>query len=170
MSVPQSGVFEVFSINFACSFPQTARGNKYLLVCVEHLTGLPIVAAIKRATVEIVVEFLKENIIIPFGPPGLLVNDNATCFTAGVVQSLMLTLDTRWKTVLAYAPMSTGLAERMTATIKRSVARVVADSDLKWDAAVSRVVFGYCRRSNRKGLSPFELLYGVKPKMIPTDS
>lgn len=43
--VPQSRLLDVFSIDFAGPFQQTIRMHWFLLVCVEHLTGWPIVRA-----------------------------------------------------------------------------------------------------------------------------
>lgn len=157
-------VVRSFSINFAVPFPQTAKGNKYLLVCVEHLTGRPIFVTTKRATAKTVVNFLKKKTILSFGPLGLLVSDDATCFTAGAME----TISTRWKTMLAYVSLSNERTERIVGTTKQSVAQVFASSGLKWDAAVGRVVFDYCLQSNCKRFSPFEHPFGMKPKLIPT--
>lgn len=82
MSVPQCSLFEVFSIDFEGSFPESSAGHRYLLICVEQLTGWPILAATQRATAQTVVKFLTEKIIPPFGAPGAVVSDNATSFTA----------------------------------------------------------------------------------------
>lgn len=82
MFIPQSSLFDVYSIDFAGPFPETECGNRFLLVCVEHLTGWPIVLATKHSTAETVVNFLNKKIIPPFGPPGVVVSDNAACFKA----------------------------------------------------------------------------------------
>lgn len=83
--------------------------------------------ATKRATAEIVLKFMCEKIIPVFGAPRTIISDNATCFTAKVLQDFMSKQGIRWHTVLAYAPMSNGKAERMVGTIKRSIGRIVAE-------------------------------------------
>lgn len=105
-----------------------AKGNKYLFVRVENLTACHIVVVTERATAKTVVDFLKEKIILRFGPLELLVSDNATCFVACAVQNFIQTIDIRWNTVLDYAPMFNGWAERIVGTINQSVANFVASS------------------------------------------
>lgn len=63
MSILQRGLFEVFSIDFAGPFsPMSTDGNRFPLIFVEHLTGCPIVAAIKNETAEVVAGFLNDRV------------------------------------------------------------------------------------------------------------
>lgn len=167
MKIPRSSLFEVFSIDFAGPLPKSTSGNRFLLICVEHLTGWPIVKATATATAETVRGFIESLILIPFGAPGQIVSDNAACFRAKVLQDFMCEIGAKWHTVLAYAPMSNGKAERMVGTIKSGIGRLVQDNGKEWDEVVDKVVFGYCRRPMRDGMSPFELLYGVAPRLLP---
>lgn len=96
-----------------------------------------------------VVAFLQEKLVPHFGAPNTVVRDNAACFTAQPVQSIMKECGTQRKTVLAYAAISNGRPERMVGTLKRSVARLVVAGGKGWDAAASLVVFWYCQRSLR---------------------
>lgn len=69
-----------------------------------------------------------------------------------------------WRTILAYAPMSHERKERVVWTLKRSIERVVKGSEAERDVVSQEVVLDCRRRPMRGVLSPFELLYGVKPK------
>lgn len=90
-------------------------------------------------------------------------NDNSTCFTARFLQDIMKQHETKWCTVLAYAPMSNGRAERMVRTLKQSIRRSVTEGQ-EWDISIEQVLFGYPGRPIRGGELLLELLYGVKPK------
>lgn len=159
---PVAGLFDVFSIDFAGPFPVPyVGGPKYLLVCVEHLTGWPVVRATKDATSKTVMDFVEKNIVHSFGPPKTVVIDNASCFTAVNLVDYMKASGIEWKTVAAYAPMSNGRAERMVGTIKKAVGRLVEGKSRKWANMYEKAVAGYRRRPLRTGKSPFELLYGV---------
>lgn len=57
----------------------------------------------------------------------------------------------------------------MVGTIKRSIGRDVVQKGEQWDNIIDRVVFGYRRRPNRARKYPFELLYEVKPMLLPSD-
>ena len=100
-----------------------------------------------------------------FGPPGTIVADNATCFTASAVSSFMARHGITWRTVLAYAPMSNCRAERMVGTLKAAVRKTVLETGMGWDQALTQVLYGYRRRTMKNGVSPFELMYGVPPRM-----
>ena len=159
----------MFSINFAGPFPETQRGYKHLLVCVEHLTGWPIVVPTNVATAEIVRDFVSTEIIHPFGIPKVVVSDNAQCFTANIMKEFCEQQGISWKTVLSYAPMSNGRAERMVKTVKSGVAKFVLDRGDYWDIHVRQIVYGYRRRPLASGYSPFELMYGIAPRMTQDD-
>lgn len=88
-------------------------------VAVEHLTGWPIATLTATSTAEEVVKFVEEEIIYSFSSPGMNISDNAACFTAAALENLMKKQWVECKTVLAYAPMSNGRAERMIGTLKR---------------------------------------------------
>ena len=165
LKTPSTTLFDVFSIDFAGPLPTSRSRNKYMLVCVEHLTGWPIVESTASSTAAVVIDFVRKHILEPYGPPRVIVSDNATCFTATSLVAFMKNIGTRWKTVAAYAPMSNGRAERMVGTIKRSVGKMVYRERHTWDEKLPHALYGYRRRHLDSGLSPFQLLYGVVPRM-----
>lgn len=65
--------------------------------------------------------------------------------------------------------MSNSRAEGMVRTIKRGIACVFVECGDSWDNATSKVVFGCCRRTVRVRPSPFQLSYGVKPRIVKKD-
>lgn len=69
--------------------------------------------------------------------------------------------------MLAYAPLSNEKAERMLGAIKKGIGRFVQDNGKDWEEIVNKIVFGYCCRPMRNGMSPFEFSYGIAPKMFP---
>lgn len=163
LTIPITSRFEVFSIEFAGPFPETGMDHRHLLVCVEHLKGWPIVVPTRDATAQVVRNFISTEIIHPFGIPKKVVSDNAQCFTAGLMTEFTAEQGIKWKTVFAYASMFNGRAERMVKTIKNSL-----HGD-DWDLNGRRVVYGYRRRPLTTGASPFELMYGVPPRMVQDD-
>ena len=70
-----------------------------------------------------------------------------------------------WRTVLAYAPISNGRAERMVGTLKAAIRKTVLEIGMEWDKALTQVLYGYHRRTMKNGVLPFELMYGVPPRM-----
>lgn len=72
-------------------------------------------------------------------------------------------------TVSAYAPISNGRAERMVETIMEALGRVMNECQQEWDEAVESVLFGYRSRPALNGQISFELYYGVKPRIVPSE-
>ena len=165
LRAPLTSLFDVFSINFAGPLPTTPRGNKHLLVCVEHLTGWPIVCPTPTATAAEVIAFVEEQVIMPFGRPRVILSDNGSCFTAGSLENFMEQNNIKWKTVLAYAPISNGRAERMVGTIKREIGKMVQSRPNDSDRVFSNVLYGCRRRKLASGFSSYELMYGIVSRM-----
>ena len=185
LHLPITTLFDVFSIDFAELFPRTSSGNGFSLVAVEHLTGWPIASATKNAMANVVRRFMEMEVVNPFGPPRVVISENGCCFTAEVLASYMRDIvfisengccftaevlasymretGTTWKTILAYAPMSNGRAERMVGTLKKAVLKKTLFSHMEWDVALSQVVAGYRRRRLADGSSPFELIMAYRP-------
>lgn len=89
LRMPITGLFYSFSIDFATPLPPGSGGECYLLVAVNHLTSWPLTRATITDTTEVVVKFVEEEIIRPFGPPRTIVSDNAKAFTEKLVEDLM---------------------------------------------------------------------------------
>lgn len=86
------------------------KKNMYIFICVEHLTTWPIARTTRTFKAVEIVIFVNEEIITPFGPPKIIVSDNAGCFTLETFSSFEKTWKVQWKIVLTYAPMSNGKA------------------------------------------------------------
>lgn len=100
----------MFSIDFAGPFLPYSKGNRYVLIAVEHFSGWPLACSMADASADEVIKFVTEEIMHIFGAPRLIISDNATCFTATKPIDIMKAHGIKWKTVLACAPMSTGRA------------------------------------------------------------
>lgn len=79
----------------------------------EHLTGWPIAKATTSSTSETVMDFMRDEFMFHFVPPMTAVSDNVTILRREKLSSYMSNHCIDWKTVLEYAPMSNGCAERM---------------------------------------------------------
>lgn len=91
-----------------------------MLVGVGHLTGWPIAWAITSSTATVVLEFIRTQIIDPFGFPRVIISESAIFSMGSAVQ---LVGKGRWievRTSMAYLLMSNGRAERVVGTIKHS--------------------------------------------------
>ena len=153
--LPISSLFSVLSIGFAGPFPATSSGSRFVLVAVEQLTGWTIDRATADRTAQVVHDFVKKEIMHTFDPPWTIVSDHVTCLTASAVSSFIDQHGINWRTVLAYAPMSNGRAERMVGTLKTAIRKTVLKTGMEWDKALIQVLYGYRRRALGNGVLPF---------------
>lgn len=163
-------LLETFSIGFAGPFSTPMTRQRFVLIDMEHMTGWTIAWATKDATLDTFIRFVEPEIIMPFGSPRRIVSDNATAFMVASVQELMGRYRIDWKSVLTYAPIAIGRAERMVGIIKQVINRYMIQNGGDRAEALPRALYGYRRRNNSNPSSPFRLIYGVNPKMLASDA
>lgn len=56
-------------------FPLSKRGNMYILVAIDVFSKFTILKAAKRATAELLVEFLKNDVFLKFSPPKYFITE-----------------------------------------------------------------------------------------------
>lgn len=119
---PVTGLFEVFSIDFAGPITITLTGESpHILICVERWTGWPIARGTRSATSDEVTRFVHGEVITPFGAPEKIVSYNAGCFKYEELQAFLRQWKVNCKMVLACEPKSNGRATRMVGMVKKSV-------------------------------------------------
>ena len=165
-SAPISGLWDTVSIDFAGPLPVTAKGNRYLLIAVEHLTGWPIARALPSAISTGVTSFVEEKICNTYATPKVIVSDNGAQFTSLHVRHFAADREIEWRTVAAYNPQGNGRAERMVRTIKDALAKMVADEVHLWDTHLDTVLWGYRTRCTWRQPSPYYLMFGAQPRLL----
>lgn len=74
------------------------------------------------------------------------------------------------KTVLAYAPVSSGRAESMAGSMKKAIANVLTFEGLSWLFELPKALHIYRRWKGRAVVSPFGLMFGNPPKINEIES
>lgn len=108
-------------MDFAGQLKLSKDGKTFALIAVEEITRWPMTWVTDTSTANIVMEFVKKERGLPFGPPRRTVWDNATLFSVGALQLFLDAHGSQWSPVLPFAPMATGRAERMVATVKPAI-------------------------------------------------
>ena len=159
------GLMFSWGIDFAGPLIETKRGNKYVLVCIEHFTKwVELIPLPSKSSAHVARAFL-ENIISRYGVPAVVLTDQGTEFQ-GEFQSLLSKQQITHRVASKENPQADGLAERMVQTLKQTLRRCLMDQTwgLPWDDILPYVAMGY-RISKQKstGYSPYFLLYGRQP-------
>jgi transposase InsO family protein len=166
MSIPVGQLFERFALDFVGPLPANEGENRYILVATEALTRWPIARATKYADAETVAKFLYEEIIIPFGLPQTLLTDRGSHFVNEFIRELNEILQVKHLLTTPYHPQTNGMTERYNQTLCRALARMADQAREDWDRYLPAAIFAYrVRRHTATGTSPFELMYGVPPRL-----
>jgi hypothetical protein len=113
-----------------------------------------------------VAKFLYEEIILPFGLPQTLLTDRGSHFVNEFIGELNEILNIKHLLTTPYHPQTNGMTERYNQTLCRALARMADETREDWDRYLPAAVFAYrVRKHTATGTSPFELMYGVPPRL-----
>ena len=144
--------------------PCTDRGHRYILTLIDNATRWPEASPLKNIRAETVAEELF-NIFTRLGIPNKILSDNGTQFISSVMSELFRLLSIDHAKSSPYHAQSNGMVERLNGTLKQILKRVASDRPKDWDRFLPAVLFSYREvRQESTGFSPFELLFGHRPR------
>ncbi|KAL1918539.1 uncharacterized protein VTP21DRAFT_3199 [Calcarisporiella thermophila] len=157
---------EIMGIDAAGPLPPTKKGNRYVLVAVDMLSGWPIAKAVPNITTETTIDFLIADVVSVYGCPRRLVSDQGANFTGELMQQFLRRLDIQPTPTSAYRPEANGKVERMNQTLKATIAKMTRGRS-DWDDALPLALMAIrAKRHEATGYSPYEVLYGT-PMLTP---
>jgi transposase InsO family protein len=161
--------FQRWGIDFIGELPLTPRGNRWILVAIDHATGWPILRALSDATHSNVAQFLYENIFKNFGPPAEIISDQGPQFTAKAFQEFIQTMKVKHNFTTAYHPRSNGKTEKLNDSIVKAISKWLESSREDWDLYVDRVEWILrIRKHEVMAASPYFMVFGVDPPVQDT--
>jgi len=163
--VETTGLFQRFSIDFVGPLPETPRGNRFIIVAIEHLASWPIARAAQAIDAEALVSFLLSDIVSVFGCPIQVLSDKGPAFVSLLYAEVLRLLGVQKDVTSSYRPQTNGKVERFNQTLVRSLEKMADHNE--WDRHLDICLFGYRVRRGRNGFSPFQLLYGHEPRLAP---
>ena len=141
--------------------PETARGNKYVLVVIDYFTKWTEAFALPNHTAITIANCLAEGWFAIHGPPQALVSDGAPEFVGSILDSLASVYDYDRRKTLPYRPQSNGLVERMNRTIVQQLTCFCAEAPERWDTILPFVMSAYRSGVQKStGYSPYFMVYG----------
>jgi transposase InsO family protein len=156
-------LLDEWSMDLLTDLPVTARGFKHMLVLVEAISRFLEVYFLKNKTAKEVANCLREH-IYRYSIPLRLRSDQGGEFMGEEVQDLMTEYGIVHKVSSSHYPQGDGQVERMNRDVVDSLTRIATDDE--WDLDVQRSVWSIrISPGRRTGLSPYEVLYGVAPRI-----
>lgn len=161
--------FERIAIDIAGPFPESNKGNKYILVAMDYFTKWPEVFALPNQEATTVAETLVDNVFSRFGVPLELHSDQGRNFESNVFKKICTILGIKKTRTTPLHPQSDGMVERFNKTIEEHLTKVVEKHQRDWDEHLPLFLMAY--RSavhNTTGLTPARILFG-KELRLPCD-
>jgi transposase InsO family protein len=144
-------------------------GYGNILVLTDNFTKYAMAVATKNQTAKTTAKALIDLFVNHYGIPERLHSDQGKNFTGHVIQHLCQMLDIKKSRTTPFHPQSNGNCERFNQTLLNMLGTLAEDKKTRWKDHLQAMVFAYnCTRCETTGYSPFELMYGRKPR-IPAD-
>lgn len=165
-----AGPFHTVGIDYIGPLPETDKGNRYIVVCVDYLTKWVEAKAVPIATAFETAEFLYNDVIARHGCPRRIISDQGTHFVNKTIEVLCKEWKISQKLASAYHPQTNGLVERFNQTVKKVLAKLTRDRAKNWDTLLGGALFAIRTMANKSTrLEPFYVLYGrhaVSPRAL----
>lgn len=161
--LPIEPMFYRWGFDLAGEFPVTAKGNKWVLIAVEHFSKHIELIPLKDKSAPETATAAAE-VLCRFGAPAEVVTDGGGEWE-GEFDRLLSSCFIDHRVTSAFHPQANGLAERVVQVVKRGLRKLCeARSTTQWDAQLPWVALGYrCSKQSSTGHSPYELLYARQP-------
>lgn len=164
--LPIQGLGYRWSFDLAGPLPKTERGNRYVMVGIEHFSKWCILAPLAGKQSELTAQVLLDRVLSVWGAPAVVLTDQGTEFE-GEFDVLCHKALIDHRTTSRDHPEADGLAERMVQTTKAALRKLglVAGNHASWDVQLPWLSMGYnfSRQASLSAFSPYELVYGREP-------
>ena len=150
---------------------ETSKGGfSNILVITDHFTKYALAIPTKNQTAKTTAEALYNNFILNYGIPTKLHSDQGSNFESEIIKELcQMTGITKTRTSI-YHPMGNGLTERYNRTLLNMLGTLESSQKKDWKKYVPSLVYAYnCTTHETTKVSPFELMFGRRPK-LPIDA
>ena len=167
--IPVGGPFQRVGVDIL-EMPQTAQGNRYIVVFADYLTKWVEAYPTVNQTSETIARLLIDHIVCRHGVPAELLSDRGANLLSSLLVDLCRLLGMRKVNTTASHPQTDGLVENVNHTIRAMIAKHAHKFGNDWDKYLQQLLFAYhVKPHDSSGESPFFLLYG-RDVRCPTET
>ncbi|XP_059159268.1 uncharacterized protein LOC131943267 [Physella acuta] len=142
----------------------TSQGHKFILTIVDWATRWPEAIPLREITAVAICDAVM-SVCTRSDFPDTILSDNGTQFKGKLTKAFTSFLNIAQVHSTIYHPQANGINERWNKTLKTMLKKVTEDHPGEWHKYFPQVLFAYRGTKHEStGFSPFELIYGVKPK------
>ena len=153
--------------------PTTTRGNRFILLAVDHFSRFVVGRAVPAATADEASRFWKEEVVAKYGAPERLLTDRGSNFGAAQFVDVVEALGTAKLQTTPYNPQGDARAERQIGSVKGRIKRALEETDAEWDEVLPWAVLALnSTPSAATGVAPFVVMHGhwARLQLAPTAS
>ena len=142
--------------------PRASNGHRFILVAIDYFTKWVEAISYANVTKQVVVRFIKKEIICRYGLPNKIITDNGTNLNNKMMKELCESYKIEHHNSSPYQPKMYGVVEAANKNIKKIVQKMVKTYK-DWHKMLPFALHGY-KTSVRTstGATPFSLVYGME--------
>jgi hypothetical protein len=142
--------------------PKASNGHRFILVAIDYFTKWVEAASFANVTKQVVVKFIKTQLICRYGVPNRIITDNGSNLNNKMMKELCDDFKIEHHNSSPYRPKMNGAVEAANKNIKKIVQKMVVTYK-DWHEMLPFALHGY-RTSVRTstGATPFSLVYGME--------
>ncbi len=149
--------FTFWAMDFIGPLPETSKGNKHILVVVDHFTKWCEAFATPDQKASTVAPLLISKIFSRFWPPAVLHSDQGRNFESVLMHEICNAMGKTKTRTTAYHSQCDGQTERQNRTLQNMLSSFVSSLKDDWDLCLDSVTFAYnTSRHDVLGVSPYE--------------
>ena len=164
--------YQRVSMDLLTNLSETFRGNKYVMVVIDHLTRFCELIPLTNKRAETVSLAFFDNILCRYCSPEILISDNGREFTNAFMKNLCTKYNTRNIYITPYHPSSNGVSERAIRKLLDVLRVNIGSNDPNWDLHIPSAQMCINTSYHKSiGETPHKALYGFEPRFpyeIPT--
>lgn len=158
--------FTFWAMDYMGPLPETSRGNKHILVVVDHFTKWCEAFATSDQKASTVAPLLISRIFSRFGPPRVLHSDQGRNFESTLLHEICNVMGITKTRTTSYHPQCDGQTERQNRTLQAMLTAFASSRRDDWDLWLDSVTFAYnTSRHDALGISPYEVVFGQAPRL-----
>ena len=155
--------FHTWGLDLVGSVNPPSRGYIWILVATEYFTKWAEAMSLRKATREVVANFIKENIIVRFGVPHRIIRDNGTPFINSVVRKMLEFYQVKHHRSLPYYRQGNRQAEASNKVLIKIINKMSQEYTEGWATHLPDALWAYVKSPKSViGFSPFSLVYGTE--------
>jgi len=108
--------------------PKASNGHRFILVAIDYFTKWVVAASYANVTKQVVVRFVKNNIISRYGVPSKIITDNGTNLNNNMMKELCSEFKIEHHNSSPYRPQMNGAVEAANKNIKKIMQKMVVIS------------------------------------------